>query len=402
MKRYGIPYKGSKNGIAEWVVDILPEADNLYDLFAGGCAVTHCAMESGKWENYIINDIEPGIVQLFKDATNGKLANEERWISRETFEMFKDTDPYIRYVWSFGNNGRNYLYAPEIERFKKHLHFMFFAKTQEEAQTHWRAFVKEFDLVRKDIDRLTEQTERLCKECGVEMVRKKDGTIDAKKIKADVRKVKTKDIREYMRNALKEAGRTASDVDRLLGTNGMAGHYFCESQWELPTAEAYDKMRTIIPGLTIPWAELNEELQRLQSLEIIQSIESLQRLESLQSIESIQRLESLQSLESLQRLQSLQRSKGLEAHAGDYRDVNVKPNSVIYCDIPYVNTDGYGEGEFDHKAFYDWACQQEVPVYISEYWMPEDRFKCIAERTKVCSYGTSRNRNIEKIFVPRR
>lgn len=378
MKRYGIPYKGSKNGIAEWVVDILPEADNLYDLFAGGCAVTHCAMESGKWKNYIINDIEPGIVQLFKDAINGKLANEERWISRETFEMFKDADPYIRYVWSFGNNGRDYLYAPEIERFKKHLHFMFFAKTPEEAQTHWRAFVKEFDLVRKDIDRLTEQAERLCKECGVEMVRKKDGTIDAKKIKADVRKGKAKDIREYMRNALKEAGRTASDVDRLLGTNGMAGHYFGESQWALPTEEAYEKMRTIIPGLTIPWAELNEELQSLQSL---------------------QRLQRLQRLERLQRLKCME---CLEAHAEYYRDIEIKPNSVVYCDIPYVNTDGYGEGEFDHKAFYDWAYQQEVPVYISEYWMPEDRFECVAERTKVCSYGTSRNRTIEKIFVPRR
>ena len=366
MKRYGMPYKGSKNGIAEWVVDILPEADNLYDLFAGGCALTHCAMESDKWKNYIINDIEPGIVQLFKDATSGKLANEERWISRETFEMFKDTDPYIRYAWSFGSNGRDYLYAPEIERFKKHLHFMFFAKTPEEAQTHWRAFVREFDLVRKDIDRLTGQAERLCNECGIGIVRKKDGTIDAKKIKADVLKGKTKDIREYMRNALKESGRTAADVDRLLGTNGMAGHYFGESQWALPTAEAYEKMQTIIPGLTIPWSELNEELQSLQSL---------------------------QSLEGL---------KGLEAHTGDYRDVEIKPSSVIYCDIPYVNTNGYTTDGFDHEAFYNWACRQDTPVYISEYWMPEDRFECIAERTKVCTYGTSRNRTIEKIFVPRR
>ena len=301
--------------------------------------------------------------------------------------MFKDTDPYIRYAWSFGNNGRDYLYAPEIERFKKHLHFMFFAKTPEEAQKHWRAFVKEFDLVRKDIDRLTEQAERLCKECGVEMVRKKDGTIDAKKIKTDVRKEKTKDIREYMRNALKEAGRTASDVDRLLGTKGMAGHYFGESQWALPTAEAYEKMRTIIPGLTIPWSELNEELQRLESLQ------SLQRLQSLESLQSLQRLQSLESLEGL---------KGLEVHTGDYRDVEIKPSSVIYCDIPYVNTNGYTTDGFDHEAFYDWACRQDTPVYISEYWMPEDRFECIAERTKVCTYGTSRNRTIEKIFVPRR
>lgn len=393
MKRYGMPYKGSKNSIAEWVVDILPEADNLYDLFAGGCAVTHCAMESGKWKNYILNDIEPDIVQLFMDAVSGKLANEERWISRETFEMFKDTDPYIRYAWSFGNNGRNYMYAPEVERFKKHLHFMFFAKTPEEAQTHWRAFVKEFDLVRKDIDRLTEQAERLCTECGIEMVRKKDGTIDAKKIKADALKSKTKDIREYMRNALKESGRTAADVDRLLGTNGMAGHYFGESQWALPTAEAYEKMQTIIPGLTIPWSELNEELQ---------SLERLQSLQSLQSLESLERLQSLESLQRLQSLESLERLKGLEVHTGDYRDVNVKPNSVIYCDIPYVNTGGYGKGAFDHEAFYDWACQQDVPVYISEYWMPEDRFECIAERAKVCSYGTSRNSTIEKIFIPRR
>ena len=375
MKRYGMPYKGSKNSIAEWVVDILPEADNLYDLFAGGCAVTHCAMESGKWKNYIINDIEPGIVQLFKDATSGKLANEERWISRETFEMLKDTEPCIRYVWSFGNNGMDYLYAPEIERFKKHLHFMFFAKTPEEAQKHWRAFVREFDLVRKDIDRLTEQAERLCKECGIEMVRKKDGTIDAKKIKADVLKGKTKAIREYMRNALKESGRTAADVDRLLGTNGMAGHYFGKSQWALPTAEAYEKMQTIIPGLTIPWSELNEELQSLQSL---------------------------QRLQRLQRLEGLEGLKGLETHTRDYRDVDIKPNSVIYCDIPYVNTDGYTTDGFDHEAFYDWACQQDAPVYVSEYWMPEGRFECIAERTKVCVYGTSRNRTIEKIFVPRR
>ena len=34
--RYGLPYKGSKNSIAEKIVDYLPEAQNFYDLFAGG------------------------------------------------------------------------------------------------------------------------------------------------------------------------------------------------------------------------------------------------------------------------------------------------------------------------------------------------------------------------------
>ena len=43
--RYGVPYKGSKNQIAEWVCSHFPKASNFYDLFAGGCAITHCAME---------------------------------------------------------------------------------------------------------------------------------------------------------------------------------------------------------------------------------------------------------------------------------------------------------------------------------------------------------------------
>lgn len=33
---FGLPYKGSKNKIAKWVCDILPKANTLYDLFAGG------------------------------------------------------------------------------------------------------------------------------------------------------------------------------------------------------------------------------------------------------------------------------------------------------------------------------------------------------------------------------
>lgn len=37
---YGLPYMGSKNKIAEWVVGHFPEKKkHFYDLFAGGCAV---------------------------------------------------------------------------------------------------------------------------------------------------------------------------------------------------------------------------------------------------------------------------------------------------------------------------------------------------------------------------
>ena len=50
-KRYGVPYKGSKNRLAEQLVKRLPPAGTLIDVFAGGCAVTHAAMLTGKYES---------------------------------------------------------------------------------------------------------------------------------------------------------------------------------------------------------------------------------------------------------------------------------------------------------------------------------------------------------------
>lgn len=119
---YGVPYKGSKSKIAEWVVSNLPEADNFYDLFAGGCAVTHCALLSGKYQNYYANDLWTA-PRLFLDAANGKYRDEKRWISREQFDAERLTDPYIQFCWSFGDDGRSYLYSREIESEMRKRHF---------------------------------------------------------------------------------------------------------------------------------------------------------------------------------------------------------------------------------------------------------------------------------------
>ncbi len=255
------------------------------------------------------------------------------------------------------------MYAPEIERFKEHLHYLFFSQTPKEARLHWRAFIREYAKVRSEIGALTEKVEALCKECGVDMARKPDGTVAAEQLKTYIFKIKSADIRKYMRDALKKSGRTAADVDRLLGTNGMAGHYFGASQWMLPTAEAYGKMQTIMPDLTIPWCQLNE------------SLESLERLERLES---------------------------LEVSEKDYRKIKIPENSVIYCDIPYKGTEGYSS-DFNHEAFYDWCMRQTVPVYISEYNMPEDRFKLVAERKHTSTYGKGNKAKVmERIYEPRK
>ena len=97
----------------------------------------------------------------------------------------------------------------------------------------------------------------------------------------------------------------------------------------------------------------------------------------------------------------LEHLERLQQTSSDYREMRFEPDSVIYCDIPYIGTNSYKAG-FDHDAFYDWAERQEHPVFISSYEMPRERFKCIWE------YATNSNLNadgpkrvVERLFVPR-
>ena len=120
---YGFSYKGSKNKLAEKIVKLFPDAENFYDLFCGGCAVTHRALIENRWKNFIANDVDSRCTDLFLDAVHGKFKNETRWISREDFYNLRDKDGYIAFLWSFGNNGKKYLYGKEIEPYKKALHY---------------------------------------------------------------------------------------------------------------------------------------------------------------------------------------------------------------------------------------------------------------------------------------
>ena len=116
--RFGVSYMGSKNKIVKALIPQLPSAKYFVDLFAGGSAMTHGAMLSGKYERFIANDIGDA-PSLFQRAINGEFRDEKRWISRDDFFVLKDSDPYVRYIWSFGNKGANYLYSKEIEPYKK-------------------------------------------------------------------------------------------------------------------------------------------------------------------------------------------------------------------------------------------------------------------------------------------
>ena len=353
---YGLPYMGSKNRIARDIVEQLPSAEYFVDLFCGGCAVTHAAMLSGKYKKFIVNDIAPDMPRLFVDAINGKYRNEKRWISREDFERLKDTDAYVRTCWSFGSNGKGYLWNDETAGAKLLACKMIFSDDRNE---RWRAyidFITYLQNARKRLEELRANMERCRAEYG--------------EIKGS--------LREELCRYLSESGKTRADIDRILGTKGMAGHYFSKSQWEFPTEEKYEKIRAACPNFP-PYDYWGQSLERLERLQSLQSLENLQRL---------QRLKRLQS--------------NLQIFSLDYQSVEIPHDSVVYCDPPYKGTAEYKDGGFDYPRFYDWLRTRDFPVWVSEYAMPDD-FISVWSRNKICCYGTHNNRNTtEHLFVHKR
>lgn len=320
---YGLPYQGSKNRIAKRLVDALPPAPVLYDVFCGGCAVTHAAMLSGKYQRFVINDRRGWLPDAFQKAIHGGYAHEDRWISREDFERLKSTDAYAAMCFSFGNNARTYMYARPLERYKRALHYAIF----------WRDFAPWGELCPETADALAS---------GL----------------APIEDRKQRRI--------------------------QAGKFIVGSLRAQITAGA------LTPDI------LDKPIYR----QIRRSKGAMTTVETLQSLERLERLESLESLESLERLPG-----ALTAHSGDYRELCFDEPGIIYCDPPYMSVYAKGKDygcEFDAEAFYSWCETQKLPVYISEYQMPEERFVCVAEWDKVTTMAAKTTTHVtERLWRPR-
>ena len=300
--RYGISYMGSKSGIVSSLALALPKAENFYDLFGGGFSVTHYMMLEckHKYNSFHYNELNPLLAPLIKDAILGAYNYDvfkPEFVSREEFHKRKSTDGYVAYLWSFGNDGRTYMFAPAVEIVKK--------------SAHQAVVFDEFDDFIKDF---------LGFDCW-------DKSIDT---------IYKRRIYVYQR---------ATFINKKLGIN---------------------------------------------KVHVLRQLEQLQQLEGL---ERLQQLQQLERLEQIQRLENLSTDK-LTITTKDYRDVQIKENSIVYCDIPYKNTSGYTgnkENAFSHIDFYEWAANANFPVYISEYNISDERFELVygiqKRSTKASSLG---------------
>ena len=376
--KYGITYQGSKNAIAEKIIEVLPSGRRFVDLFGGGAAISHCAVLSGKWQKVLYNEYNPLLVDLIKKAINGDFQNEKRWISREDFFKLKEQDGYIKYCWSFSCAGNCYLYSKELEPWEKALHY---ARVLGDTSLFAEFGIKT-DGSRNDIQKNKEEYKR--KYIGWYLKNVLNSQADFEKLRDNLQgkiKKQKEELRLYLCDALEKSGLKQSDIDKRLNTQ-MSGHWFGRSQWQFPTREHYNKMRDFLPLKDYD--------------EVYGYAELLERLQSLQSLQSLQRLERLERLERLQRLERLER---LEVKQGSYLDYCYEYGDIVYCDPPYENTGNYDKKDFNHAEFYDWVASRPYKVYFSSYEISDKRFyKVWSEKKRKLMCGACSDKVTEFLY----
>lgn len=92
--------------------------------------------------------------------------------------------------------------------------------------------------------------------------------------------------------------------------------------------------------------------------------------------------------------------QGIKLIHTSYLDLEIPPNSLIYCDPPYENTIRY-KNKINHVVFWEWCrkMSENNLVFISEFNAPND-FECVwsKDTIKYLSNNGVATKSVEKLF----
>lgn len=151
--QYGIPYMGSKNTIAEDIVNAIPPGGKILDACCGGGAVMMAFAMSLKFDAVVGNDVNPSVVKLL-DAifiNKGQIEYEHpEPCTRNDFLVslqkiqngnFDVQDCVNKFCCSFGNNGKGYIYGVDVEEYKLTAERMLTADSLKSRKEFYRKFI---------------------------------------------------------------------------------------------------------------------------------------------------------------------------------------------------------------------------------------------------------------------
>lgn len=422
----GIPYKGSKKKISHLILQEIrkhaPKAKYFYDVFGGGGAMALNAHYNGYKTHYNELDIDVYLYMKFlisqlqnKKGKYGILPDEwYRFITKAEFDRIKaDKTPsayrsFVLLNYSFGNDWHSYFCTASKELFKLKGHYLIIDNDKDCAEW-WDNHFKQNDSVvgvynhlhseiypslnwrerRTYFVNLTFKIEAI-RVAGIAHLFQKKSNADTYNAVKDITqkdlcRLIDKHNPDLPKKNYKKATRRKGLVElRQLGQIGQIG--------QLERLERLERLEGLqqLEGL--------DGLQQLQRLERLQQLERLERLERLEKLQRLQRLERLEGLQQLQRLEQIGQLDGLEliTHTNlDYAEVKISTppqDTIIYADPPYANTSEYklSRNSFDYERFYQWCidkAKQGYYVFISEYNMPQDRFREIWSKETYASFS---------------
>lgn len=423
-KNYGLPYMGSKNKLAEEIVNFLPQKKVLVDLFGGGGAISVCASQSGKYEKIIYNELNTIIAETFQKAINGEYENERRWVSREEFEKLKKTDGYVAICFSFSNNCNTYIYGPKIEPYKRAYHYAIIFDD-------FGPFNELFDdetteKIKKSVEGITDLKERRIKfshalgDYILSLERceplESNEKLDTVKYTVDVHPTYIAHVNQHLeykekfdllkhtmcgkrhcnenleqQERLATLKRTMSVKNETRGSGSAAQHIECQEKFDLlkHTMNMYGTPRNMCPNL--------EQQERISTSKHTLNVYALEKC-------SLGRDSITHGIGSTFQNRVLEEYP-IEVFNKDYADVELPSpeECVIYCDIPYEKTYSYVTGGFDYERFYKW-CQEKAfegyQIYVSSYELPEDLFISVWEKQRHCKATSGSGKHVvEKIYT---
>ncbi len=97
--------------------------------------------------------------------------------------------------------------------------------------------------------------------------------------------------------------------------------------------------------------------------------------------------------------------QGVEIIQSSYLDLSIPPDSIIYCDPPYMDTKKYKDS-IDHNQFWEWCRYQASlghQVFVSEQSAPDDFTVVFSKDRKspLCADNSKAVVISEKLFIPK-
>ena len=395
IRKYGAAYQGSKSKIADDIISKLPARKYFIDAFSGGGALAHCALESGKFEHIIANDLQTkDILEAhFLWTPEQHLEFQKKWITKEEFD--KTDNLYIKTCWSFSNNRKAYIYSKACYEYKRLLHNAICFGNYKEFEDY----------------------------CGIDLS-EIDSYDDLNERRKAARRAILKALKPY---SFKEPINSNTHIPKEIYDAILGGNKDWRNLQSMEASSQDKCVKNILYLANLEYAKQSKGLVNIissENLERTKQGKSIERLQNLQSMEAskqgknvenmlcltnLERTKQGKNVESLAQQENLLRSKNIASSnisitsvSYDEIDLPEPSETVIICDPPYRDTQGY-QVEFDNDKFEQWCIDKSregYEVFVCEYNIENPAFEEVWSKEVINCGGGNKNqkKSVEKLY----